>query len=301
MNKNVFTLGRSEIACIRDLQAHFRGIELSNDSLAESVFTHYRTTLINEQALTPLRTALTESLRLNKESRGYLLIDGIGDTLTGHEVNDLRLATAIASLVGRPFRAYKRWPLWKPLGVNSSVEPMRATGVGLNPFHIDLVNTENPPEYVTFFCIRADPAGGGDTMISNLHVAIDRLPPNAVEILKLPIYREGEFYDLSGVGSELNPFPVLGFTTEGFPRTRFSGKSVVCETPSADGAWALRLLGEALEIHRETFIVRRNQLLIINQLLVAHGRLPLGSQNCWHPDERRLVLQLFLRKECNAV
>ena len=133
-------------------------------------------------------------------------------------------------------------------------------------------------------------------MISNLHDAIKMLPGSSLAALQRSIFSAGQFYALSGVGAEVNPFPVLGFTRDRLPRTRFSAKSVSCKTFDKDALHALELFGKALDSNREVFIVRRGQLLIVNQLLVAHGRLPLGPQESLKPAERRLVLQLFLRK-----
>ncbi|MGH9759958.1 MAG: TauD/TfdA family dioxygenase, partial [Blastocatellia bacterium] len=165
----------------------------------------------------------------------------------------------------------------------------------LNPFHVDLLNTDEPPEYVCFLCVRPDPAGGGGTILSNLHTAIKHLPPEAINILQKLIFREGDFFDLSGVGSELNPFPVLGFTQDRFPRIRFSGKTVLCDIYGKEGTEALRLLYDALDNDREVLTLQSGQLLIANQLIIAHGRLPLGPQEI-PPPERRLILQMFLRR-----
>jgi hypothetical protein len=79
-------------------------------------------------------------------------------------VDALTLITALLSLVATPFRAFNRWGLWKPLGTNLAAESMRATGVGYNPLHIDLVNATLPPDYSQSCCVSGPTRRAADTV-----------------------------------------------------------------------------------------------------------------------------------------
>lgn len=152
--------------------------------------------------------------RLNKilvddGASGFAVLD-CREVVERCEPGDLEsLLTALLSLVGRPLRVFNQWPLWKPLGTRLCVEPMRAMGVGYNPLHIDVVNSTCPPDFAALLCVRPDPLGGGHSLVAPLREALRRLPGSTVELLSKPVYRDGEFFDLSGVGQEYAPFPRL--------------------------------------------------------------------------------------------
>lgn len=205
------------------------------------------------------------------------------------------VCTALCASLGRPIRVFKRWDLWRPLGVSLEAPPFRATGTGYIPFHIDIVNSEYPPDYVAFLCERADPLGGGETIVSNLLDAHEKLSRDDRAILADAKFREGEFYDLAGVGSELNPFPV--FAREGRRlRVRFTAK-MLPDIPDGPAKRALSRYNELLEHAQRVVNLTPGDLLVINQWVAAHGRLPLGlGQFDLTASERRLVFQSFIRR-----
>lgn len=72
----------------------------------------------------------------------------------------------------------------------------------------------------------------------------------------------------------------------------------VVNQPGLGGAHAraARELSEQLTAGQATFTLQRGDLLLLNQHRCVHGREPLGDgQRDVAPDDRRLLLQLFLR------
>ena len=193
-----------------------------------------------------------------------------------------------------PFRVIDDGGLWQDIDVDLHVPAHRFRGTGHNPLHIDVVNSTDPPDYAVLCCIRADPAGGGQTLVSNLQRAVRLLPAHVVAQLQRPVFREGRFYGMSGVGEELNPFPVLERTEHPPWRVRFTGKMIPEMQPGLPRN-AVIALAEALEEQQECFRLESGELLILNQRIVAHGRLPLGAgQQEIAPPLRRYLRQTYL-------
>jgi hypothetical protein len=140
------------------------------------------------------------------------------------------------------------------------------------------------------FCVREDPNGGGQTIISNFHEAIHSLTTKEIEILKLEIFEEGSFFELNNVGTELNHFPIL--------KTLFNGEKIIRFTSRMNSHnrfdSMIRKIEELLIKNQKTFLLKRNQMVICNQRAVCHGRLELtGNQKKINPNYRRLILQTF--------
>lgn len=227
--------------------------------------------------------------------RGYLVLDNVipnFDRTCSDQVVD-RL-TALSRCLGYPLKAVDALPLWQPVAVNLETEPFRAGGIGYNPFHIDLVNTEFPPDLTALFCVRDDPHEGGVNFVSNLQTAVSQLSEADRKILRQPIFREGQFYGLSHVGGELNPFSVLNPQQHHW-QVRFSGK-MIPSMPDGAEQQALQRLESRLIQNQEAVSLQPGQLLVMNQRLIAHAREPLGANQAQlSEDHRRLILQLFLR------
>ncbi|MCH0562156.1 TauD/TfdA family dioxygenase [Streptomyces sp. MUM 2J] len=214
----------------------------------------------------------------------------------GPEEAGMRAVTALVSLIATPLRAFDRWPLWKPLGTNLTIDPMRATGSGYNPMHIDVVNSTFPPDYSALLCVRPDPRGQGHSLVSQVRRAVDRLGYSDAELLTHPKYVDGAFFELTGVGEEWKPFPILDGQppTEGF--VRFTAKMLADADPADPYIKAARSLERELITGQRRFLLGRGDMLIANQHLCCHGREPLGGgQEDVPEDERRLLLQIFLR------
>ncbi|MFC8274313.1 hypothetical protein ACFUJR_17640 [Streptomyces sp. NPDC057271] len=198
----------------------------------------------------------------------------------------LRAVTALLSLITTPLRVFDRWPLWQPLSTNLAIAPM----------HIDVANSTLPPDYIAQLCVRPDPRGQGHSLVSQVRRAVDRLGYADAELLTHPKYVDGSFFELTGVGDERQPFPILDGLppSEGF--VRFTAKMLADTDPADPYIKAARALERELITGKRRFLLGRGDLLIANQHLCCHGREALGGgQEDVPEDERRLLLQIFLR------
>jgi hypothetical protein len=199
--------------------------------------------------------------------------------------------------MGRPIKVMDKRGLWLDVPVKLDVEPFRFGGTGYIPFHIDVVNSTKPPDVVGFFCERPDPLGGGATIISNLLKGVKTLTPDEVEFLSQPNFRDGKLVDMSEVGAELNPFPVLARKSDGTCAIRFTAK-MLHGMPDGDSKRLMQKLERILVENQEVFELEPGQLLLMNQNIVAHGRTPLGpDQGSVSVSKRRLLHQIYMRIE----
>ncbi|KQX51509.1 MULTISPECIES: TauD/TfdA family dioxygenase [unclassified Streptomyces] len=233
------------------------------------------------------------------EGEGFAVLE-LAELLdaTNDEDAGLRAVTALVSLIATPLRAFDCWPLWKPLGTNLAIDPMRATGSGYNPMHIDVVNSTLPPDCSALLCVRPDPKGRGHSLVSQVRRAVDRLGYADAELLTHPRYVDGSFFELRGVGEEWKPFPILDGLppSEGF--VRFTAKMLADADPADPYIKAARALERELIVGQRRFLLGRGDLLIANQHLCCHGREALGGgQEDVRENERRLLLQIFLRAQ----
>jgi hypothetical protein len=214
------------------------------------------------------------------------------------EEDGLRAVTALVSLIATPLRAFERWPLWKPLGTNLTIDPMRATGAGYNPMHIDIVNSTLPPDYSALLCVRPDPLGQGHSLVSNTRRAVERLSYAEQELLKEAAYSDGAFFDLNGVGLEWNPFPILDGLPDLAGFVRFTAKMLADADSSSLHVHAARALDRELQAGQQRFLLDAGDMLVVNQHLCCHGREALGGGQSEVPeDRRRMLLQIFLRQQ----
>jgi alpha-ketoglutarate-dependent taurine dioxygenase len=121
-----------------------------------------------------------------------------------------RAAAGVLAAVGRPFFSVDvGGRLW--IGTESSAvrDPASFGGVGLNGLHVDAPNVEQVPDYASLLVLRADPAGGGASLVGDLHAALADLDEDDRDELRRPVYFEGRAEGLHGVGAARLPFPVL--------------------------------------------------------------------------------------------
>ncbi|WP_432742445.1 TauD/TfdA family dioxygenase [Streptomyces sp. JH002] len=263
--------------------------------LAESTIEQYRTQLHSA----PLFAAFRESLigALSSANRGYTVVRlrNIAQRL-GTDDAFRRLATAILAEVATPFQPFHRWPLWKEIGTNPDANPGLSTGTGYNAFHMDLVNATQPPDYTTLLCVRPDALGAGASILSDARAAVLRLTPSSRSLLADAAYRYGSFFDLSDVGEEYNPFPILDGEPADLGFVRFTAKMLAESGLDEAHTRAAEELADQLVAGQVSFTLQRGDFLIVNQHRWVHGRQPLGTgQRDIVPKERRLLLQLFLR------
>lgn len=277
------------------LSDHLPAHELRGGLLREDLWVRCRSAMMTLAGAGELSRWLDEIL-VDDGASGFAVLD-CRELVGRCEPGNLEpLLTALLSLMGRPLRVFDQWPLWKPLGTKLCVEPMRAMGVGYNPLHIDVVNSTCPPDFAALLCARPDPLGGGHSLVAPLREALRRLPGPTVELLSEPVYRDGEFFDLSGVGEEYSPFPIVDGEPESKGFVRFTAKMLPERDPMDPHMVAARALEAELLAMRRRFLLCRGDLLIVNQHLVCHGRESLGHDQANLPEEqRRLMLQIFLR------
>ncbi|MFG3223224.1 TauD/TfdA family dioxygenase [Kitasatospora sp. NPDC048194] len=268
--------------------------------LAGSTIERYRA----ELASVPHFAKIAESLRaeVSTAGTGYAVVrlGNIAQAL-GFGEEFLRLATALLAEVATPFQPFLRWPLWKEIGTNLAADPGMSTGIGYNAFHIDLVNATLPPDYSVLLCVRPDPLGAGESILSDARAAVARVSPQSRALLGEAVHRYGSFFELSDVGEEFTPFPVLDGAPEGSGFVRFTAKMLNAAGLDEEHAAAARELAKQLVAGQESFILQRGDFLIVNQHRWVHGREPLAAgQHDVAEADRRLLLQLFLRESAPA-
>ncbi|MFB7739355.1 TauD/TfdA family dioxygenase [Streptomyces sp. NPDC056112] len=278
-----------------DLGSVLPASSMEGTFLADSTSERYRT----ELASAPLfeETAGTLLRMLAAASGGYAVVrlGNIAQAL-GTGARFLRLATAILAEVAIPFQPFQRWPLWKELGTNLNANPRLSTGTGYNAFHMDLVNATQPPDYTTLLCVRPDPLGGGPSILSDARAAVSRLTPSSRAALADVAFKYGSFFELSDVGEEYKPFPVLDGEPADRGFVRFTAKMLTESGLDEEHAHAARELADQIVAGQVSFTLQRGDFLIVNQHRYVHGREPLGAgQHDVAPEDRRLLLQLFLR------
>jgi hypothetical protein len=201
-----------------------------------------------------------------------------------------RAAAGVLAALGRPFFSIDvGGRLW--IGNESSPANDAASfgGFGLNRLHIDAPNVDHVPDYTSLLVIRADPAGGGASLIGDLEAALAELSEPDRAALAEPIYFEGRAENLHGVGEPRLPFPVLE-ETGGRRWIRWAAKML--EDPrNAGNTAALERFAAALAQHTRSVMLSRGHLLIADQQRIAHGRDPLGDQSGLPDGRRRWLVQ----------
>ncbi|MGH4013909.1 MAG: TauD/TfdA family dioxygenase [Pseudonocardiaceae bacterium] len=287
-------------AALLECQATLRSFDLVDGVLRPDLAELYRTTVLGVPGARELTQRLAVLLAPGGGS-GFAVLECRTVLAKGSQTAALRVITALLTVIATPFRVFDRWPLWKPLTTRLDVEPMRAMGTGYNPMHIDVVNSTSPPDFAALLCIRPDPLGGGNSVVSNLRRAVERLPTETLGLLRKPTYQDGAFFDLTAVGEEYSPFPVLDELPADQGFVRFTAKMLGARDPDDPHTVAARALEHELLAGQERFRLDRGDLIVMNQHSVCHGREALGQgQDGLPEDQRRLLLQTFLRSRNNT-
>ena len=236
--------------------------------------------------------------RSSLSAAGYLILDFSDVVSSQLTIRDYIILTATCSIFGQPFGAFRRHGLWKPIDVNPVIDPWRAGGAGFNPLHIDFVNATLPPDYTCFYCVREDPLGEGDSIVSNHLRVFSMLSPDQRALALRPAVYEGKFFDLVGIGSEMRPFPLFEVGTNGSLTCRFTAKSLYVKGDTeTEIVTLIKEISELLDRYALTFRLRQKQLLIVDQGIACHGRMPLGDGQAEIPaEQRRLLMQIFMKK-----
>lgn len=288
----VIALASAECEVLARLAPHLAldepGEDFSLTRFAEAVSASAQ----ESRRLKAVAKALTDAVR--SSARGYAILD-IAPSLSAGQEGAIAVATAVCAMLGRPLRTITAAPFWKEAAVDLAKDENSFGGAGFLPLHIDHVNATMPPDITALLCLRPDPAGGGESIVSNMLRAAETLNAHEIEELSAPEFVEGAFYGLQGVGRELNPFPVLRTGEDGFWRVRYTAKLLYTLKPGPKRD-ALVKFTELLDESAETYALAAGQLLLMNQRVVAHGRLPLGADQSAIPvDSRRLCRQGHVR------
>lgn len=197
--------------------------------------------------------------------------------------------------LGQPLHVVSRWPLIHDVTVNPNADQHRFSGTGRIGFHTDIVNSERPPDAVVFKCVRPDPLGGGELLVSSILQAARSLDSKLTEALYCPIGLEERFEGFINVGNRYEPYPLFEYTTLGV-RCRYSWK-ILSQALDPLQREALTQLHEAMSINHHPILLASGDVLAINQRKAAHARAPLkGNQAEMNSDKRRLHQRLFLRR-----
>ena len=222
---------------------------------------------------------------------GYLHIPAFTEPNAEYQTRLYKLISALST----PLHVYRNHDYWKELPADISRPRTRSGGIGLNSLHIDLVNLENPPDIIAFYCVRGDPAGGGRTLACSLNDL--QVPKEILDELERPIYKDGAAYDLDGVGNDCQPFAI--YNPDSDWKWRWSGRileTIKDQDESVDYE-ALLEFDRILNNHAIGVELQPGDVMLVNQKTVLHGRLPMGShQERWELSERRLVIQAYGRR-----
>lgn len=269
--------------------------EVEGTFLTDSTIERYRTELTSTPLFGETASALLRTLCGPSGGYAVVRLGTIAHTL-GFGDQFLRVAMAILAQVAVPFQPFKRWPLWKEIGTNLNAKPGLSTGTGYNAFHMDLVNATRPPDYSSLLCVRPDPLGGGPSILSDARAAITRVTEENRALLSDKAYHYGTFFELSDVGEEYKPFPILDGKPSDVGFVRFTAKMLTESEFDKAHTDAATELADQMVKGQVSFTLQRGDFLIVDQHRFVHGREPLNAgQEDVPPEERRLLLQLFLR------
>jgi hypothetical protein len=116
------------------------------------------------------------------------------------------------------------------------------------------------------------------------------------DLLAYQVFRYGSFFELTDVGEEYSPFPILDNKPSDVGFVRFTAKMLTESELDEAHAEAARELADQMVKGQVAFTLQRGDFLIVNQRRFVHGREPLATgQEAVPPEDRRLLLQLFLR------
>lgn len=220
------------------------------------------------------------------------------DELTDEELQ--RAAAGVLTALGWPFYSIEQGGrLWIGQESSPAADPASFGGLGANQLHIDAPNVERVPDYTSLLVLRADPAGGGASLLGDLRAALARLTDSDRAELRRPVYFEGRAHGLHGVGRARLPFPVLEDADDG-RWIRWAGK-MLQDHRNTGHLGVLQRFAAALSATTRTIMLSRGQVLIADQQRIAHGRGALGDQAGLAAGTRRWLVQAKATCELTAL
>ncbi|MFF3129603.1 TauD/TfdA family dioxygenase [Streptomyces sp. NPDC057908] len=180
--------------------------------------------------------------------------------------------------------------LWIGEETSSAKDGASFGGAGAQGLHIDAPNVQCVPEYTSLLVLRADPGGGGASLLGDLRAAVARLDEADRAALREPVFFEGQAECLCGVGAPRMPFPVLEDIQDGRPVwVRWAAK-MIRDPRNAGRTAVLECFAAALET-TVAVTLGRGQLLVVDQRRITHGRTALGHQQGLADGTRRWIMQ----------
>lgn len=238
------------------------------------------------------------SVKRNIAEEGYAVIDMRNMIEAFSESQAAAALTTFLNLFGRPLKVFRNHPFWRELTVDLSRPANKSCGCGHQAVHMDFVNASTPPDYVCLLCIRPDPYGGGASILAKIEGVELELSSRDRQVLSDSSFRDGVVEQLSGIGTDVNPFSVIDLS--GSWRYRFTS-NLLSSSCSDAHALALHALADVLKRRSLYVTLQKGDLLLINQHKAVHGRAAMGDgQERLDPSIRRLLLQSFLREKCRV-
>lgn len=210
-------------------------------------------------------------------------------------------AAGVLAALGTPFFSINQaGRLWIGQETTAEKDASSFGGIGAQALHIDAPNVERVPEYTSLLVLRPDPAGGGTSLLGDLHAAVALLDEGDRRALGEPVFFEGAAEGLCGVGAPRQPFPVLDTDERGdLLWVRWAGK-MVSDPRNRGRRGLLERFAAALATSAAAVTLERGQLLIIDQRRTAHGRTALGRQQGLADGTRRWILQAKAAYDADA-
>jgi L-asparagine oxygenase len=199
----------------------------------------------------------------------------------------------LMSLIGAPWRDERAGAMVmdiKPIKHEMSVETTSYYSWNNFDYHTDLQYVDDPPDYIAIICVTPDANGEGRSIFSDIRAAVQDLSPQAVAELQQPnfIFKAPPHYK----GGLVARKPILDKNAQGEFRVRVRFDRATVDTPEA--ADALKELSAALDKHRIEFLVEKNQVYIIDNRRVVHGRTPFSPT--FSDSDRHMKRILGLRQ-----
>lgn len=292
-SENTYRLSPIEGELLHELSSSLPPPLEENFALAAGHRDLYREALAHPE-LAALHGRIEASLAMDPTAAGFIHITGMPEM----DYHQLQVVTmALSTVPGTPVHVYEKADFQKRLGTKLDKNPSMSEGIGLNPLHVDAINTTHPPQFVTFTGILQDPAGGGLSTVSHVPAALERLSPEDMELLAQPVFSYGQFYGIHHAGAEYDKFPAIQMRPDGLWHLRYTGKGMDTQTDDATRE-AVSHLRASLEEGTKTYMIGRGDISIVNQILSVHGRLPLGPGQEQIPQEkRRMITQVFVQPD----
>ncbi len=197
------------------------------------------------------------------------------------------------SLVGQLWHDEKAGPMVmdiKPIKHEMSVETTSYYSWNNFDYHTDLQYLDAPPDFIAIICVTPDARGEGRSTFADVRATLSDLRPKTVAELQQPhfIFKAPPHYQ----GGLIARLPILTQDAQGQWQIRVRFDRATVETPEAEQA--LQDLSAALDKHRIEFLVNKNEVYLIDNRRIVHGRTPFSPT--FSESDRHLKRILGMRK-----